>query len=113
MISISMVTADSNGTVVLKDGESELGLLDARVTRESTLDGGAVITHSGVSHSDRTFVIKTRITQAQKDALVYIHENSTSVIVACSEGAFIGSISSLNASSPKIIMKILIKSKEN
>lgn len=112
MISISMTTADSNGTVILADGTSELGAFKSRISRQATLDGGAVITHSGVSQSDRTFNIKTKINTGQKALLEYINFNSTLVMISCSEGFFLGSISSLDTSRPDIKMSILIKSKE-
>ena len=113
MISISMTTADLMGHVELDDGASELGKIDARVSRQATLDGGAVITHSGVSHGDRTFKIKTKINARQKAAIEYIQANSVLVLVSCSEGLFLGSISSIDTSKPTLNMTILIKSKEN
>ena len=112
MIIISMTTADLFGHVALKYGDSELSQIDARVSRAATLDGGCVITHSGVSHGDRTFRIRTKINADQKERIEYIHENSTFVSISCKEGFFLGAISYIDTSTPDLIMTILIKSKE-
>lgn len=113
MIIISMTTADPLGQVVLKDGDSTLSKIEARVSRTATLDGGCVITHSGVSHSDRTFRISTSINAKQKALIDHIHENSVLVNVSCTEGFFIGAISYIDTSTAKLTMTILIKNKEN
>lgn len=112
MIGISMTTADTRGHVELDDGNSEFGKIEARVSRQATLDGGSVITHSGVSNSDRTFKIKTKINAAQKTVIEHIHENSVLVNISCAEGFFLGAISSIDTSTPGLKMTILIKSKE-
>ena len=112
MIAISMITADVQGHVELDDGDSRLGSLEARVSRSATLDGGCVITHSGVSQGDRTFTIKTTISERQKTRIEHIHENSTLVNISCKEGFFLGAISTINTSTPDLTMTILIKSKE-
>jgi len=112
MIIISMTTADPLGQVALKEGDSELSQIEARVSRQATLDGGCVITHSGVSHGDRTFRIKTKINAYQKAAIEHINANSVLVNISCSEGLFLGAISYLDTSTSKITMTILIKNKE-
>lgn len=112
MISISMTVADSLGNIILKKGKSRFGKIAARISRQATLDGGCVITHSGVSQSDRQFDIETQIDTGQKVIVEYIHENSVLVNVSCSEGFFLGAISYIDTSSPVLKMTILIKSKE-
>lgn len=112
MISISTTTADIMGNVILKDGDSEFGRIEARVSRQATLDGGCVITHSGVSNADRTFNIRTKINAEQKALIEHIHENSVLVHISCQEGLFLGAISSIDTSRPTLQMTILIKSKE-
>ena len=107
-----MTTADLFGQVALKEGDSELSQIKARVSRQATLDGGCVITHSGVSPGDRTFRIKTAISFDQKALIEHIHENSVLVNVSCSEGFFLGAISYIDTSTPKLTMTILIKTKE-
>lgn len=109
MISITMQTADINGHVILDDGDSKLGAVSARVSRTATLDGGCVITHSGLSQGDRTFRISTTIAEDQKTAIEYINENATMVTISCAEGLFSGSISSIDTSKPEMTMTILIK----
>ncbi len=107
-----MTTADLFGQVALKEGDSEFSKIDARVSRVATLDGGCVIVHSGVSHGDRTFRIKTKINADKKAAIEYINENSVLVNISCSEGFFLGAISYIDTSTPDLTMTILIKNKE-
>lgn len=114
MISISMITADSSGNVVIMNtSQCDFGKRPARVSRVATLDGGAVITHSGVSEADRTFKIDCRISEAQKTAIEYIYANSTSVLVSCSEGLFYGALSELDTTNGRLKATFLVKSKEN
>lgn len=112
MMSISMITSDAQGTVVFKEGTSTFGEQPARVSRQATLDGGAVIVHSGVSHGDRTFKINTKINAEQKALIEHIHQNSTLVLISCTEGLFLGAISTINTNNGTLTATILIKSKE-
>lgn len=112
MICISMTTVDVNGHVVLNDIDSDFGTVYARVSRVATLDGGAVFVQNGISNADRTFRIKAKITESQKETIEHIFNNSTYVNISCSEGFFIGSISSIDTSSQDFTATILIKSKE-
>lgn len=113
MIGISMITSDTLGHVELDDGDNVLSSITARVSRQATLDGGAVITHSGISQGDRTFKIKTDINAEQRALIEHIYENAVLVNVSCSEGFFQGSISSVDTSTPNLTMTILIKDREN
>jgi len=114
MISISMTTFNTSGHVTIMDTSNcNFGKKPARVSRVATLDGGAVIIHSGVSHGDKTFILDSRINETQETAINYIHNNATSVLVSCSEGVFLGAISDLETYKGKLKATILIKSKEN
>lgn len=104
-----MITADVNGHVILENGDSQLNYIQSRSSRVATLDGGCVITHSGVSQGDRVFKISTKIDEYQKSLIEHIHENSNLVNVSCSDGFFIGAISSIDTSKPSISMTIMIK----
>lgn len=114
MISISMTTINTNGNVLFEENsKTNLGLVEARVSRTATLDGGCVITNSGVFDSDRTFNIRASFTKNNLELLEYIHENSILVLVSCLKGLFLGAISKIDSSNTndvKII--ILIKDKE-
>ena len=112
MISISATTGNTRGNVILSTGNSTFGKIETRVSRRATLDGGAVITHSGVAQGDRTFEIATEIDQEQKEAIIHIQANSVLVFVSCTEGLFLGAISSIDTSTSTLSMTILIKSKE-
>lgn len=108
MISISAVESDPTGNVILDVGKSELGKVEARVSRVSTLDGNAVVIHSGVSQADRVFNVKTTIDEYQKEILEHLNENHPTVSISCSEGFFKGTISSLDTSKPDLKMTILV-----
>ena len=70
MISISTLTVKTVSNVVFEESpKSKLRDLSARVSRTATLDGGCVITHSGVTDADRTFDIRAELTEDQADAL--------------------------------------------
>ena len=114
MIAISMTVSDSSGHIVLYDtSRCDFGDMPARVSRQATLDGGAVITHSGVSHGDRTLRVECMVTAAQETTLKYIHQNSTSILVSIQDGVFLGAFSDFNIQNGKFKATILIKSKES
>ena len=107
-----MTTLDLLGNIVLDEGNTRYGDAQARVSRQATLEGGAAIVHSGVSHGDRIFKIDTKITAAQKIIIEHIHYNSTLILLSCSEGLFLGAISTMDANNGFLTATILIKSKE-
>lgn len=114
MITIATQLFDPSGHITIMDtSKCNFGKKPARVSRSGTLDGGAVITHSGVSHGDRTFTLDCQITEAQETTMNYIHETATIILVSCSEGVFLGAISDLETYEGKLKAIILIKSKEN
>lgn len=110
MISICRTTGDPLGNVAFEElSTTDFGDLPARVSRSATLDGGAVITHYGVSHGDRTFLIEAKITTAQKTTLEYLHRCNENLILSCGEGLFLGAISTMNTSRSPFSMTFLIK----
>lgn len=112
MISISTLTQNSSGSVVLHESpESSFEDMSARISRTKTLDGGVTITHSGFSHGDRTFTILAEVTEAEADVLKTIHQTETMVWISCKEGFFSGVIDFLETDSGSLNMSILIKEK--
>lgn len=112
MISICRTTGDQLGSVDFEElPTTEFGPLPARVSRSATLDGGAVITHYGVSHGDRTFNIKARITPVQKVSLEYLHRCNEQLMLSCKEGLFIGAIETMNTAQTPFVMTFLVKEK--
>lgn len=113
MIGISTPDANAVGNLVIHElPESKLGTeMQARVTRRSTLDGGAVLVHSGFSHGDRTFTIKARLSEEDEAILVGLHQTETLLYFSIPEGFFSGMISYLDANQGDILMTVLIKEK--
>ena len=113
MISISTITADTSGNVILKqDINSDIGSKTARVTRTATLDGGVYINHSGYTDGDRTLRIRGKVNLIQAAILASIFENYTSSFIAFKDGIFLGAISDLTTENGKLMMTFLIKQKE-
>ena len=112
MISLTTLNADTNGVIMIDDYNSNFGSLDSRISRQATLDGGVVITHSGVIHGDRTFDISADIDSDQKTILEYLHGNNTILRLSCIEGLFTGAISTLKSTTPEMTFKFLVKDKE-
>lgn len=114
MISISTIVADLTGSlVVMNTSNCNFSNRPARVSRSATLDGGAVIIHSGVIEGDRTFYLDCKISEDQETLINYIYGNSTLILVSCSEGLFLAAMSELDIRYGKLKATILIKSKEN
>ena len=114
MISICMTTGNSQGNVEIMDTTAcQFGVRPARVARTACLDGTVHISHSGLVEGDRTFYVDCPITEAQETRINYIHENSTSVLIGCREGLFLGTISEISTENGRLEATILIKSKED
>lgn len=114
MLSISMTTADILGNVIINSiAFSDIDNIKTRVSRSATLDGGAVIVNSGVSHGDRTFQISEKVLRSDAEKLKYIQENSVSVSCSTPEGLFLGVISETDYINGILRATILIKSKDN
>jgi len=113
MISISTTTANTSGNVIIKNYKSsDLNNASARVTRTATLDGGAVIIHSGFSHGDRTLRIDARIDKTNGDNLWSLYKNETFFLVSFKDGLFLAAIGSLNVDNGRADMSILINNSE-
>ena len=93
MISISTITANESGSVIINElQDSRLDDQTARISRVKTLDGGVVITHSGVSVGDRTFNISCRPSESDLVKLQTIFEDETFVLVAYKSDVYLGVI---------------------
>lgn len=112
MISISTVTKNANGSIIISEGpKSKLKESSARVSRTATLDGGCVITHSGHSHGDRTFKIVGTISESDAAILQNIFETETFVNISTSEGFFAGVIEKLKTDNGNLKLTFLVKEK--
>lgn len=108
MISLSMISADTNGFLVFDEDKADIYDLDTRVSRQATLDGGCVIVNSGLWDSDRTLDITANFSEVQRETIEYIQRNAVYVHFSCVEGFFLGAISK----STRTKLTVLIKSKE-
>jgi len=113
MISISTVTQNSDGNVILKY-RNDLRNNVARLSRYTTLDGGSYQIHSGFSDGDRTLDISdARISKDDSEKLWTIFRNETSVLVSLEDGIFLAGIKVLRLNNGLVDSTIYIKSKEN
>ena len=113
MISLTTLNADTNGVIMIDDYNSNFGSLDSRISRQATLDGGVVITHSGVIHGDRTFDISADIDSDQKTILEYLHGNNTILRLSCLTGLILITILLYNKKLKKSFTVILFFIKLN
>lgn len=114
MIGISTPTYSPNGSILLKDIEtdSDVPPRERRITRTATLDGEAEIEDMGMSHADRTFVIRARgLTRAEYDLLALGVEGFPLLIITTAEGAFMGAPEHLSINDGITTLRILIKEK--
>lgn len=112
MIGISTTTGNSDGAVIIYEKpDSETENYPARVQRHATLDGGAVITHLGFAHGDRTLRVQADITETTAERLKNIHQTETSINISIKDGFFSGAIDDLNINGGQLDMTILIESK--
>lgn len=113
MIGISTITANTDGDIVIYETpDSKLLDLQPRISRVATLDGGAVLTHSGFAHGDRTLAIKaTDISEADAAKLRSLVENETLLYFSLSDGFFSGMIQRLVIDNGALQMTVLLKEK--
>jgi hypothetical protein len=110
MISIACGTE----SVVINESvkETNYGDILPRISRTATLDGGSVLSMSGCSHSDRTMTLVAKdVAEAIEAVLRRIALQSLVVTLTCSEGVFLGAISSLAVKMREIRITFLVKEK--
>jgi len=114
MISISSISIDNNdyGNVIIKDyidnRENQ-----SRLNRYSTLDGGTVITHSGVTEGDRIIKINSSIDKSDSNKLWDMFKTETFFLISIPDGVFLSSIKSLKLEPGIVKATIYIKNKES
>ncbi len=114
MIGISTPTYDAEGSILLKDIEdgNDIMTRSRRLTRTATIDGGSEIEDMGMSHSDRTFVIRTRgLSKTKFDKLALLVEQYPLLIITTEDGAYKGAPDRINIYNDITILRILIKEK--
>lgn len=96
MIILSKTISDSAGQVQIRNyqlsGDYEN---TARLNRAKTLDGSSVLSHYGVTDTDRTFLIECRLSSAELSILKSFFENAVLLRISFWEGSFNGYIKRL------------------
>lgn len=112
MIGIHTLTGSATGDMIIHEHrDSELNAYATRTTRAKTLDGGAVIVHSGFAHGDRTIQVRGDISETDAAKLRTITENQTTLYFALPDGFFKGVIDRLVTENGELDLTILIESK--
>ena len=93
---ISLTSSSDNVKFKENIDKSKLGEMAARVSRTATLDGGSVLIHSGVSHTDRTLKIRATIPAANEQSIQTMFTAETDLRMACADGFFAGAIARYN-----------------
>ena len=111
MIALSTLTIDPFGAQLLhlQPGGASLGDTARRISRIATLDGGASILDGGYTITDRTIVIDLAgQTRETIDALKYLCETYSALIVLTEDGAFRAAPErvSVNASSARMSLLV-------
>ena len=99
MIFLSKTLVEQAGENVILRNYQLSGEYDstARIDRARTLDGGGVLTHHGVSVTDRNFQVDCRLTPEEFKNLSTLHENAAVLRISFWEGVFLGHIYRLQA----------------
>lgn len=114
MVAIAAPSFSTSGYVVLERTtyRSNPFLLQRRVQRTGTLDGGAVLSDLGFSHGDRTLVItQSRPTKTQYDTAAILIQNYQTQVVSTGEGCFLGAMSEVSMSQGDLIITFFVTEK--
>ena len=111
MIALSTLTIDPFGAQLLhlKPGGANLGDTARRISRIATLDGGATILDGGYTITDRTIVIDLAgQSRDTVDALKYLCQTYSALIVLTEEGAFRAAPESVSVNPNSARMTLLV-----
>ena len=75
MVSITPQVSSSYVVKFNENYKSKIRRFSRRVSRVATLDGSSVVTDSGFSDTDRTFIIEAQVSKTVRDNLEYMQEN--------------------------------------
>ncbi len=112
MISISKITQDSDGSLLINEGiTSSIRNTRSRVSRAATLDGGSVIDHQGYSDADLKIEIVADLDAVQEALLWSIYKSETFLNISTVDGVFKGVISAMHPNEGKVTFTILMQEK--
>jgi len=91
MIGLSTRTFDLAGAIIIRElpGESDLEVFERRLSKTATLDGGVVVEDRGYTHGDRTFTVVAPTSIALRDALSYLTQSYSELVVSTAGGVFL------------------------
>lgn len=97
MIILSKTVADASGRVILRNYQDSGDFENtARISRQATLDGSSVLSHYGVTDTDRNFTIDCRMTKIEAATVKSLFNNAVPLRISFWEGTFTGYIYHLN-----------------
>lgn len=109
---VSFVSETESVTIKESVENSDYGEIAPRISRAATLDGGAVLSTHGCSHSDRTVVISAvNVPVSEESALRRMAIQCLVVQMSNYEGVFTGAISQFSARAGKVDLTFLVKEK--
>lgn len=111
MIALATLTIDPFGAqlLTLRPGGANLGDTARRVSRIATLDGGASILDGGYTDTDRTIVVDLAgQDRSTIDALKYLFQVHSSLIVMTEDGAFAAAPERISVNSSSARMSLLV-----
>lgn len=111
MIGISTIEQNLSGAVIVPLDPTPLKSNTARIQRTATLDGGAVLSHFGISDGDRTVSVKGRVDDAISEAVWEIFQVGDLVNISIDDGFYRGAIESAEIENGEIKISILIGEK--
>jgi hypothetical protein len=90
MISLSNTTYDGNGIIKIKNYSKGYKYDNvARISRQKTLDGSSVISHYGVTDTDRDIEIEANVTTATFNIVDTFFRNGTELRLSFWEGSYL------------------------
>jgi hypothetical protein len=83
-----------------------------RLSRSATMDGGCVITDSGISNGDRTISFTApNVERAVSDLLWSIFEDNSMVMLSTAEGVFSGYMESVSIDGTSVEISFMVYEK--
>lgn len=114
MISLSTITADPDGNIVLTvdHDKSDLRTQSSRLSRTGTLDGGVVVASGGFSHGDRTpRIAVTGVDESLADRMVAFHQNNPTCHLAMADGFYVAAIHTLTIKGDGAVLTVYLVEK--
>jgi len=114
VIALAATQFDVDGAVLLPTAETRSRIQDRtrRVYRQATLDGGATLIDRGYTDADRTLYVTERaVSQAVADAVIYLFETYTRILVATRHGVYHAAPSQYTYAGDELTLTALVSSK--